>query len=666
MIKKIMSVAIVAMVLDVCADISQIGNQNSEIVAFIADVNEASTVTITPYNPGDAYTEQSTFDEGESVVFKIRLSEKNDTGSTIYAYLRPSDNVTAGMFEARGYPCVIGMDNPVGCPINKDSQECLVDFLILDGQAAPGAKYTFSVVLSSDENWDGQDETKIINGYGSNSTTITVYNVEPRIKCIEKNGLSASNDGYVFPRAVITGEVQAFQAVVEDVENDLMSDFKTKWTVYFNDNEMYSEIITGNPNDKGNAYSCTFTGEGSWTVKCQIKDGDMEDWCEQTYFVGVKVVQPVVELKVDDSYMETDCPKSIEVALNYFLADEIVVKVIVTPPSSENPGAFVIDPSYKTVPDGYSALGDNEYYIRFNSTEAISIDIVSMDGTNHSATYGFEIKAEVVTPKWSSTYLPATSRVYIKNVPPVVDFVTTENVESWLVVGGVASKYPIQWSVSRDSDADFTAGIKVSFYGPENSFTTNINDAASGSFVPDFGYAIGQQTVTMTIEDKDGGYVQWEYLYDVMMPPNVVVEVDGSAIDFKTASDGKTRTMTVADGATVEDVKIFVDDVDVTAGFRIAVEGTTAFAVLRKPYEQPRIEDSALYHENDDNETVTLNIKVVPGLYYAASSASTLENLKCPKSDKPASEGDLIVVPKQVGTSGFYKVWVSDAPFCAE
>ena len=57
---------------------------------------------------------------------------------------------------------------------------------------------------------------------------------------------------------------------------------------------------------------------------------------------------------------------------------------------------------------------------------------------------------------------------------------------------------------------------------------------------------------------------------------------------------------------------------------------------------------------------------VVPRLYYVANSAATLEALKRPGAAEPAKEDEAVVVPKQTGSQGFYKVWVSDAPIKAE
>ena len=115
---------------------------------------------------------------------------------------------------------------------------------------------------------------------------------------------------------------------------------------------------------------------------------------------------------------------------------------------------------------------------------------------------------------------------------------------------------------------------------------------------------------------------------DETVSEGVVIEVNGAAVAFEPTADGRTRTAAVAAGTTAEDVKVFVGGVDVTAGFKVAVEGTTASVVLREPFE--RTGDAAVsskqpYQENDDGKTVTLNVEVVPGLYYAADSAATIE-----------------------------------------
>ena len=142
--------------------------------------------------------------------------------------------------------------------------------------------------------------------------------------------------------------------------------------------------------------------------------------------------------------------------------------------------------------------------------------------------------------------------------------------------------------------------------------------------------------------------------------------MNGAAVEFETATDGKTQTATVAAGTAAEDVKVFVGGVDVTAGVKVAVEGTTATVVLKEPYETADATSAGLPWTDNGDGSVTMNVEVVPGLYYAADSAATIEALRRPASVEPAKAGDAVVAPKQEGVQGFYKVWVSDAPIKAE
>lgn len=88
--------------------------------------------------------------------------------------------------------------------------------------------------------------------------------------------------------------------------------------------------------------------------------------------------------------------------------------------------------------------------------------------------------------------------------------------------------------------------------------------------------------------------------------------------------------------------------------------------VLRKPFEAADATSASLPWADNGDGNVTLNIAIVPGLYYAADSAATIEALKRPGAAEPAKTGDAVVAPKQSGSQGFYKVWVSDGPIEAE
>ncbi|MBR3958220.1 MAG: leucine-rich repeat protein [Kiritimatiellae bacterium] len=214
-------------------------------------------------------------------------------------------------------------------------------------------------------------------------------------------------------------------------------------------------------------------------------------------------------------------------------------------------------------------------------------------------------------------------------------------------------------------------GISLIVDGEERAFTNGVMSAWA--------------ECSLAVEGDGNHDLAWAYIKDssgfegtdcawldsVVWTPNapagIVIKANGAAVEFETAANGKTRTAEVMAGTAAEDVKVFVGGVDVTAGFKVAVEGTTATVVLKKPYEAARSEIAPYQAWTDNGDgNVTLNVEVVPGLYYAADSAATIEALRRPGVAEPAKAGDAVVAPKQTGTQGFYKVWVSDAPIKAE
>jgi len=508
----------------------------------------AHTVTVdTTDGKGNIYN------EGDQATFRVTLSYLNDTGGTIYAFLKASDNAVAGMFS--GSPLFVvcndtDLTKTRGLAIN-DAQISTTESKIklLDGlsQDAGGLSLTFEVVLCTTPQYSAVSQ---IAGYDSNYLNVTVYNAEPIIKRIEMNGFESECDGYQFDMVPV-GMWQEFQAVVADKgAYDLETNFKTKWTVSRNGQQKGSCEVVGNPNDDANAYSNNFTQAGTWVVKCQVKDKDMDDWSEASYSVSFVVLDhPNVTIDAEESYLENDSGAKFEVGLGYFYsADDIVVKLTVTPPSGTNPGALKLDSKFKTVPAGYPALAENEYYVSFDSAQAISVGIEEMDGTMLSSIRGFTVTAAVVSNgmsvdpsmTWAEYYRPYQTRIYVNNVIPVLGTVTQENENAWVIVSGVASSYPIRWQIRNDVAADFAAGVKVRFDGCDNAFTTNVTDAAKDVFVPDFGAWLGPQLVTMTIEDKDGGYIVYTYRYEVL-PQRYSATVDGVAWIYELCDAEKAR-----------------------------------------------------------------------------------------------------------------------------
>ena len=140
--------------------------------------------------------------------------------------------------------------------------------------------------------------------------------------------------------------------------------------------------------------------------------------------------------------------------------------------------------------------------------------------------------------------------------------------------------------------------------------------------------------------------------------------VGGSEVgEVVRGEDGKSFSFVVAAGTDAGDIKLAIGGNDVTKGFRVTVNGVAARAVLLTPYEVPKEEGAPneMWTENGDG-TVTINVTVVPGLYYAAASAVSLEALSCSGVAVPATGNTTLKVSKPAGGKGFFKVWVSDTP----
>ena len=181
------------------------------------------------------------------------------------------------------------------------------------------------------------------------------------------------------------------------------------------------------------------------------------------------------------------------------------------------------------------------------------------------------------------------------------------------------------------------------------------------------GYPIGTVDSPVIIAE---GLKQTEDGSTLTIEPDVKetkVTVGGSAVgEVVRGEDGRTLSFAVAAGTVADDVKLDIGGVDVTKGFRVTVDGTEARAVLLAPYAVPKEAGAAdgPWTENGAG-TVTLNVTVVPGLYYAAESAESLDALACPGTSEPATGETAITVPNPGGTQAFFEIWVSDAPIPA-
>ena len=571
--------------------ISPISGKKSEIVAFTVNVAAAKTTSAMSLDP-----DPDNYVEGDIVHFRIALSAQNDTGAPIYAFLVCNEDVDLSMFGGTAAKAILrdktaAAPGSVGRQIGEVGSYADSSFTVLDGLSSDdgGLNYTFSVVLCRTKEYDPAQR---LEGYATTEMlNITVYNKEPEFVTVSLNGFDADGDGYTFSNQYPKGQDQTIQPTFDDVSYDLKHGFSYKWTASrdgkaeVNGTVMHDTTGTvTTPTTTWNGSQCTtvvpdgeninecpivynFPRAGTWTVKIQMKDKDMTKISPVSYSISFVILSnPAITITADSSYDENLNAAKFDVGLGYFDSDDdIVVKLTVTPPAGTNPGSLVLDNEFKTVPAGYPALADNEYYVVFDSAQAISIGIDSMDGTRLSSSKGFVVRAEVVTTKqsvdptmtWAEYYTPHETKIYVNNITPEFDYVTPENTNAWTVAGGAADSYPISWGIRNDVDYDFTTGwangegpgIKVSFKGCDNETTFYVTDTDpwSGTFVPNFGSRQKEQTVVLTIQDKDGGIQTWTYMYFIR-PSKFLTTIPNGPTGFGNSDLSKKYSRTALKG----------------------------------------------------------------------------------------------------------------------
>ena len=525
-------------------------------------------VTVTPAKTSSAEVtdDSSEYIEGSTVHYKVSLSDA--PSGNVYAFLYNYEESPAGTFGGTGAKAIITDLNNIapgsqGIQITSVGTEAKGSFMVLDGISADdgGSTYTFGVVLCTSKTFNPANR---VEGYPTTDLiNITVYNKDPTFLQLYLNGFESDGDGYTFPNEYPKGQLQTIQPEFDDVSYDLDHGFIYKWTIKKDGKDVTNGIVRHD--DASNAYdasskttptivptgtrintasfSYSFPNAGTYEVRVQMRDKDMSRFAaeDRKFFVTI-IDQPQVQIEVEDMYLEMTARDKIHVGLGYFpdSGETVIVKLTITPPAGDNAGVLTLDNTYKTVPAGYDPLADNEYYVPFTAAGMQDILIEAKDGTLLSSTKGFTITGEVMNETesiepgvaWKDYYRPFSVKAYIENETPIFTGVTLENTNAWKVAGGAATSYPIRFQIKKDVDEDIAGipsypGIKVTIMGCDSGtikpnidthpnpmeFYVTTDEPQAYTFTPNFGSMQGEQTVTLMIEDKDGGSQTWTYLY---------------------------------------------------------------------------------------------------------------------------------------------------------
>ena len=261
--------------------------------------------------------------------------------------------------------------------------------------------------------------------------------------------------------------------------------------------------------------------------------------------LGSPAIDPAVQVVAPYELDETAQGQSVQIGVNYWdpgYTGTITARVEVAEGSAYDPGTFKLDSAYASRLPGE----DNVYYVQLRDCAPVNIAIESMDGTGNSYWRGFDVTVSIINS--NVNYAKWRSYIYVYNVAPVC-VVPPENDDSpWKVAIGGAAPTSIHWQVVSDAIGDFDGisdfpGIRVSFMGCMNSESFYVTEPSSGTFIPDFGTMIGERTVTLTIEDKDGGSLSWSYHYVIDYPTETI---DGVTWRYLVA-DGQASILKVVD-----------------------------------------------------------------------------------------------------------------------
>ena len=154
----------------------------------------------------------------------------------------------------------------------------------------------------------------------------------------------------------------------------------------------------------------------------------------------------------------------------------------------------------------------------------------------------------------------------------------------------------------------------------------------------------------MALEYVDGGSQPGIY---VKAQPHVKY---GDGYIAPLVESGNVYTATVRDGTALSTIQVIGEyGEDLSAGFAVTLDGTTATIEL-KPVEYNSAPKPV------SGETITLDVNLVPGLYYAAASAASIEqgddSFVRPAYIRASAE-TVLTVPNPGPSQGFVKVWVS-------
>ena len=292
---------------------------------------------------------------------------------------------------------------------------------------------------------------------------------------------------------------------------------------------------------------------------------------------------------------------------------------------------------------------------------------------------GEQITSETIVEGNTTLYAHWVKQPVFLWVYAMVDWGSRNAVE---IIDGDTGNSSMAFLVPQKADGSFTTNIVFRVKGGYELDTVSTNGAKVVE-------ASGKKDVwTLNIDLQDCNSYTFEVYASARLENYGIVAEKATcertdvgysltAKDGETLVEGDIALTAVLDGTVVDttkgyDVEIASDGKSATARLKMPMFGAAAIIAGDNPPETDSSDPTGTLVEsdgvalstqpwaNDDEEIGALPVAAVPGLYYQAAWGDSLDNLTTGAKVQATTDTLYLGVIKQTGTSGFYKVTVSE------
>lgn len=400
---------------------------------------------------------------------------------------------------------------------------------LLDNNKTMSERMGYDIVVRTAAYWD---DGVPVPEWASQGFSFGVTNVVPEVTEVSMNGMNGENGGAMMAHAILgvpktfkayTSEPSDFDFYADEDNNyqDHSKAFATEWRFDYGAGTSDVRYSYGPPST-GFTYAFVMVGTCQVTVRMRDKDMDHErgEWGPEFTFKVIVDAKPAISLSpangltmfYEDSIGQYS---KIKVGLSMAPEEEITVHLDVRRVGTDD--------------GNYPLPVLNSYDITFGgaspyTTEA-AVWFTELDGTSLGECQGYNITAVVTNTTlnadgvaWTNLYRSAELPITVANLSPRI--LTSPSTLPRQCCR--KQHFSISYSM-QDVLADMAAGISMTWQTSEG-YSTNYMVAASGSgqYVtyrsssPDLSFnSVGLKTVTLLVQDKDGGYDVKTWYYEV-------------------------------------------------------------------------------------------------------------------------------------------------------